>query len=157
MATNNSINLQKPIPRFAVVNNADQTITRMGGYLSFANKIFDTTSSFSGTTYTVPTSGVYLLGAILNIDYTTLGAGDLSVSISVNSSYSYVLISQKLDATDVSGYCIVCGSTVVKLQAADTVQCYIGIDEGGRVLNIVGATSSGIRAPYFWGHLIAEI
>jgi len=64
MATNNSINLQKPITAFQAGNTASQTSVTGDGTIytvSCNNEIYDNDNSFDGTTFTAPSEGLYVI------------------------------------------------------------------------------------------------
>jgi len=80
MATNNALNVQGPTPLFSVYNSSDLLLTAGGGGgIAFDTVLYDTTSSFGGTAYVIPSSGYYLFNCNFTLNVVVSGYVSLSL------------------------------------------------------------------------------
>lgn len=80
MATNNALNVQGPTPLFSVYSSTDVRLTPGAtGGIAFDTVLYDTTSSFGGTAYTIPVSGYYLFNC--NFTLNVVASGYVSLAL----------------------------------------------------------------------------
>jgi hypothetical protein len=160
MATNNAINLNKPVSSFQSVNNATQSNVSGDGTVYtvvYPNEIYDTANNFDATsTFTASRAGLYqfYVGAYLD---QTLGVSDYYAYI-IADGVTYPL--ERIDLVPhigaggvlyVVAYTMLCPMTV-----ASTAQCFVQFSGIGKTVDIAG-TGAGIRTPYFSGNFLTGL
>jgi hypothetical protein len=161
MATNNAVNIKGPTPAFMVTSNADQANVTGDNSIydvQFPNTIYDTTSGFSGTTYTAPQSGIYSFG--FNFYFNGIDTSMTNCLIYMTTTSATYRFMQQNYA---SGESVAGGINVISyyidapMTAGDTAKISVRFIGSGKTVSISGATSSGVRTPLFTGHLIIAI
>jgi hypothetical protein len=157
MSTNNVINQIGVLPYFQAYHNADQAgLTGDGTIvtLTFPDIIANVTTSFNGTTFTAPLTGIYHFECLL-----------LSFTIAATMT----VIQASLLTSDARNYYFMCGNAVpvafytlsgsvtVPLTAGQSVTCLFQVAGGAKTVGLVGKTSSGYYAPIFSGYMISGI
>lgn len=156
----NSINMPTPIATFGAVNNADQTNVTGDGtvyQVLFADELWDVGSHFAASTFTAPSTGKYILGVSLNLGGITNAMTNSLIYITADSINYRVLQCDWAPGQDVAGQTMITTSILAPMTAASTAQVFIHFLNGAKVVDVLGATGSGIRAPYFYGYLLAEV
>jgi hypothetical protein len=156
----NAINMPTPIPTFGAVNNADQLNVTGDGtiyQILFADELWDTRGAFAASTWTAPVTGKYVLGISLYLGGLTAAMTNALIYI-VAGGINYRLT--QLDFSpgqDVAGVYIYSASALCPMNATDTAQVFVRILNGTKVADLLGATGTGVRSPYFYGYLLAEV
>lgn len=165
MATNNAINQIGVLPSFSAYSAVDQSnVTGDTTVYSviFPNIIYNTTSSFDGTsTFTAPLSGTYLFNVgLFYTGFTALNTPGSGLVTLVTTGKNYILDSWAF------GYGLwlppityeATRSQICKLSAGDTVSVTLSVSQGGaKTIGITGQTSATFYTPIFSGYMIAGI
>ena len=124
---------------FSCLSAAVTNVTGDGtGYtMIYATEIFDKGADFATSTFTAPVTGVYMLGAILNISGIAAGMTDGRLTI-VTGNRSYEVLIDDVTKDDVGGYMRQTFTVLADMDAADTATLLLDITGGSRVVDIDG-------------------
>lgn len=160
MATNNAINLNKPIPSFQSVNNATQSNVSGDGTVYtvvYPNEIYDNASNFDATsTFTAPRTGLYRFYAGVYLDQ-TLGVSDYYAYI-IADGVTYPL--EQIDLVPHIGplgqYYVQSYTMLCAMAASSTAIFYVKCSGIGKTVDLAG-TGAGVRTPYFSGNFLTGL
>ena len=162
MATNNVINQIGVLPSFMYVSNADQTNVTGDGTayaVTFANKIYDTTNSFDGTsTFTAPLTGTYRFWVNITLTGLTTSMTNnpcyFTVGATTYQPYQFSCAPSQFTA---GGIYILNAGVIVPMTATNTITFTIRFIGGTKVVSVLGATAAGYRTPVFAGYMISGV
>jgi len=145
-------------PCFMATNNDNQTDVTGDAteyVVQFANEIYDQNNDFDGTsTFTAPITGKYELGFMFYLNgITSSMTNNLVYMTTTAATYRFQQFAP-YTITVGGGIIVMYGSTMANMTAGDTATVTVRFIGGTKVVDVVGATSSGFRTPIFWGNLI---
>lgn len=135
-------------PAFLYTTTAGQTNTTGNGTLYkvlFGNIVFDQASNVSGSTFTAPSTAIYLIGANLYISSASLSSATIiEIDFYVNGALAYTIWYVDPNDLEVSGTMEVSGSQLMKLSAGDTVTVQLTVSGISKNVSVLGGNFSGI-------------
>jgi len=140
-------------PAFLAYANANiSNVTGDGTYyiVVFNTKVYDQATNFGTTTFTAPSTGKYLLTALVTINGVTSSntAGTLQI-VTTARTYEYELSPAKtFDSNAEVPYTITC---IADMTAGDTATVPLTIYGGTKIVGVVG---SATLQSYFSGYLV---
>ena len=103
----------------------------------YATEIYDKGGDFSTSTFTAPVTGVYLLGALLNISGIASGQTDGRLTI-VTSNRNYNVLIDDVTQDDVGGYMRQTFTVLADMDASDTATLMLDITGGAKSVDVDG-------------------
>lgn len=152
MATNNNINLAKPVSAFEASNAANQLNVTGDGTIytvQFTSEVFDNASNFDATsTFTAPRDGLYMFYVIIS-EATNLVANNTKLWIVADSvTYRLVQIDYSSGVPAAGNLYIMSRSILCSMTAGSTAQVFLQTSGTARTNGISG-TVSGYQTPIF--------
>jgi len=104
----------------------------------FGTEIFDQGSNFSSTTFTAPVTGRYLVSFGLRLGDVGSSHTDCNMSI-VTSNRSYLMVAIDSYAVAKGSTLVIGGSSLVDMDAADTLTITVKVSGGTKVVDVFGS------------------